>query len=57
MGGEGWFIDDVAVNGFIEDFETGADGCNLVGRSHTTGLFNNDWVAGFINPIYSCNRL
>jgi immune inhibitor A len=55
--GQGWFIDDVSVNGFSEDFETGTDGWNLSGWSHTTGLFNNDWIAGFINPIYNNNRL
>ena len=57
VNGQGWFIDDVTVNGISEDFETGTDGWTLGGWSHTTGLFNNDWIAGFINPIYRNNRL
>ena len=56
VNGQGWFIDDLSVNGFSEDFETGTDGWSLGGWSNTTGLFNNDWIAGFINPIYTNNN-
>lgn len=57
VNGQGWFIDDIAVNGFNEDFETGSDGWTLGGWTHTTGLFDNDWIAGFVNPIYSSNKV
>jgi hypothetical protein len=57
VNGQGWFIDDLTVNGVSEDFETGTDGWTLGGWSNTTGLFNNDWIAGYINPSYSNNRL
>ena len=53
VNGKGWFIDDVQVNGFSDGFETGVGNWTLGGWTHTTGLFNNDWIAGFVNPIYN----
>ncbi|NLF02872.1 MAG: hypothetical protein GX601_18065 [Anaerolineales bacterium] len=50
--GTGWFIDDVAVSGLTDDFEADADGWTLGGWSWTTGLFPNDWVAQYVNPVY-----
>jgi Immune inhibitor A peptidase M6 len=55
--GQGWFIDDITVNGFSEDFETGFDGWDLGGWAHTTGLFANDWIAGYVNPVYKKGKL
>ena len=51
--GQGWFIDDVAVNGFSDGFEAGYADWTLGGWTHTTGLFQNDWIAGYVNPIYN----
>lgn len=47
---EGWFIDEVAVDGFNDGFEAGAASWTLGGWSHTTGLFDNDWVLGWAVP-------
>jgi hypothetical protein len=55
--GQGWFIDDVAVNGFSDGFETGYGNWTLGGWTHTTGLFQNDWIAGYVNPIYNKGKL
>jgi hypothetical protein len=44
------------VDGFSDDFETGADGWTLGGWTHTTGLFDNDWVGATFNPIYDRGR-
>lgn len=49
----GWFIDDVAVNGFSDCFESGAGNWTLGGWVHTTGLFDNDWLVAHLNPIYN----
>jgi hypothetical protein len=49
----GWFIDDVAVNGFSDGFEAGSGNWTLGGWAWTTGLFENDWVAAYVNPVYS----
>ncbi len=57
VNGQGWFIDDVAVNGFSDGFEFGAADWDLGGWSWTTGLFANDWIAGFVNPIYNTGQL
>jgi len=54
--GQGWFIDDVSVDGFSDGFEAGAGNWNLGGWTVTTGLFANDWIAGFVNPIYNKNN-
>jgi hypothetical protein len=51
--GAGWFIDDVAVNGFTDGFEGGAGSWTLGGWDWTTGLFENDWVAAYVNPVYN----
>lgn len=59
VNGQGWFIDDVSTDtGFSDGFEdgTGAN-WNLGGWTVTTGLFANDWIAGFINPIYERGQL
>jgi len=50
VNGKGWFIDQLAVNGFTEGFETGAPAWDLGGWLLTTGLFENDWVLGYANP-------
>lgn len=55
--GQGWFIDDVAVNGFSDGFEAGYADWTLGGWTHTTGLFKNDWIAGYVNPIYNKGKL
>ncbi len=50
--GQGWFIDEVSVNGFSDGFEAGAGNWELGGWNVTTGLFDNDWLAAYVNPIY-----
>lgn len=50
VNGKGWFIDQLAVDGFTEGFETGAPDWDLGGWVVTTGLFDNDWVLGYVNP-------
>lgn len=57
VNGQGWFIDDVAVNGFSDGFEAGGGNWTLGGWTVTTGLFANDWIAGFVNPIYDRGKL
>lgn len=57
VNGQGWFIDDVAINGFSDDFESGDGSWNLGGWTVTTGLFDNDWTAGYINPVYNRGKL
>jgi hypothetical protein len=57
VNGKGWFIDDVAVNGFSDGFESGAGSWDLGGWTVTTGLFANDWIAAFINPVYANGKL
>ncbi|MBU0704966.1 MAG: hypothetical protein KKC18_13990, partial [Chloroflexi bacterium] len=52
MNGAGWFIDDVSVNGFSDGFEAGTDDWDLGGWTRTTGLYANDWVAAYVNPVY-----
>ncbi len=52
VNGKGWFIDDVDVDGFSDGFEGGSGNWSLGGWSVTTGLFDNDWIAGYVNPIY-----
>jgi hypothetical protein len=51
--GAGWFIDEVSVNGFSDGFESGAGSWTLGGWEWTTGLFANDWVAAYVNPVYN----
>jgi Immune inhibitor A-like, MAM domain len=50
--GQGWFVDDVAINGFSDGFESGAGNWSLGGWQRTTGLFMNDWLAAFVSPTY-----
>jgi immune inhibitor A len=57
VNGQGWFIDDVSVDGFSDGFEAGGGNWSLGGWSITTGLFANDWIAGFVNPIYETGQL
>lgn len=57
VNGQGWFIDDVSVNEFSDDFESGAAAWTLGGWSWTTGLFPNDWMAGYVNPVYERGTL
>jgi hypothetical protein len=52
VNGQGWFIDDVAVDGFSDGFEDGSANWDLGGWTVTTGLFDNDWIAGYVNPTY-----
>jgi len=56
VNGQGWFIDDVSVNGFSDDFEGGTAAWSIDSWQHTTGLFGNDWIAGYINPVYSSGQ-
>ncbi len=51
--GQGWFIDDVSVDGFSDGFELNADNWVLGGWERTTGLFDNDWLAAYINPVFT----
>jgi hypothetical protein len=53
VNGQGWFVDDVAVNGFSDGFEAGSGSWALSGWTLTTGLFANDWMAAFVNPVYA----
>jgi hypothetical protein len=53
VNGQGWFIDDVSVDGFSDGFESGSGSWDLGGWSVTTGLFDNDWIAGYVNPVYN----
>jgi len=53
VNGQGWFIDDVAVGGISDGFELGSGNWDLGGWTITTGLFDNDWMAGYINPVYN----
>jgi hypothetical protein len=48
----GWFVDDVSVNGFSDGFETGTADWDVGGWTRTTGLFDNDWSAAYVNPVY-----
>jgi hypothetical protein len=57
VNGQGWFIDEVSVNGFSDGFESGAGNWDLNGWTWTTGLFANDWVAGYISPAYTNGKL
>ncbi|HET7009741.1 MAG TPA: hypothetical protein VFI11_03105 [Anaerolineales bacterium] len=57
VNGQGWFIDEVSVNGFSDAFEAGGGNWNLGSWTITTGLFANDWIAGFVNPIYETGQL
>lgn len=52
VNGQGWFIDDVNVDGFSDGFEGGSGNWDLGGWIVTTGLFDNDWLAAYVNPIY-----
>jgi len=56
VNGKGWFIDDVAVNGFSDGFESGSGNWALGGWTLTTGLFTNDWMAAFVNPVYASGK-
>ena len=52
---EGWFVDSVAIDGGTPmSFETQAEFDALGDTTWlwTTGLFPNDWVAGYVNPVY-----
>jgi len=57
VNGKGWFIDNVSADGFSDGFEGGPGNWTLGGWSWTTGLFSNDWAAGYINPVYSNGKL
>lgn len=52
VNGQGWFIDDVIVDSFADDFEAGTGNWSLGGWQWTTGLFDNDWIAAYVNPVY-----
>jgi hypothetical protein len=49
----GWFIDDVAASGFSDGFEAGHSDWTLGGWAWTTGLFENDWLVAYVNPVYN----
>lgn len=52
VNGQGWFIDDVVVDGFSDGFEDSAASWSLGGWTITTGLFANDWIAAYTNPVH-----
>jgi hypothetical protein len=52
VNGAGWFIDDLSVDGFSDGFEGGTGAWDLGGWTWTTGLFDNDWIAAYVNPVY-----
>ncbi len=52
VNGQGWFIDEVSVDGFADGFEAGSAAWDLGGWTLTTGLFDNNWLAAFVNPVY-----
>lgn len=54
--GKGWFIDDVAVDGFGDGFESGTDDWTLGGWALTTGRFPNNWVAEYVVPVFISGR-
>jgi hypothetical protein len=57
VNGQGWFIDDVSVDGISDGFESGdGSGWDLGGWQVTSGQFNNDWIAGFVNPVYDSGQ-
>lgn len=49
--GRGWYIDQVQVDGTSDGFESGAGNWTLGGWQITTGLFPNDWIGAYVNPI------
>ena len=53
VNGQGWFIDDVSVDTFSDGFESGSSDWTLGGWTVTTGLFDNDWQAAFVTPVYN----
>ncbi len=57
VNGKGWFIDDVSVDGFSDGFEAGTASWDLGGWSWSTGLFINDWIAAFVDPVYDRGKL
>jgi hypothetical protein len=58
VNGTGWFIDDVATtSGFSEGFEAGSASWDLGGWTVTTGQFDNDWMTGYVNPVYDKGKL
>jgi hypothetical protein len=57
VNGQGWFIDDVSVNGFSDGFEGGTGDWTLGGWTWTTGLFANDWISAYVNPVYDRGKL
>jgi len=56
VNGRGWFIDDVAIDGFSDGFEAGDGNWSLGGWSISTGLFANDWVGAYVNPVKERGR-
>jgi hypothetical protein len=54
--GQGWFIDDVSVDGINDGFEGGTGAWTLGGWQWTTGLFDNDWLAAYVNPVYTTGK-
>jgi len=57
VNGQGWFIDEVTVNGFSDGFEAGTGNWELGGWAWSTGLFANDWKAAYVNPVYDRGKL
>jgi len=51
VNGQGWFIDDVHVDGFADGFEAGSANWSLGGWAVTTGRFGNDWIVAYENPV------
>jgi hypothetical protein len=51
VNGRGWFIDDVQATGFADGFETGSGNWSLGGWTVSSGLFQNDWIGAYVNPV------
>ena len=51
VNGRGWFIDDVAIDGFADGFESGDANWSLGGWTISSGLFANDWIGAYANPM------
>jgi hypothetical protein len=57
VNGRGWFIDDVRVDGFADGFESGSGSWSLGGWTVSTGLFENDWIGAYVNPVRQSGKL
>ncbi len=56
VNGQGWFIDDLSIDGFSDGFESDNPAWDYDGWERTTGLFDNDWMVGHAVPSYQGNK-